>query len=99
MCGGQNGHFHGCAYISYPPPTPYYNSLTFSCEVNRNKVPMDDDLKEIKYMLRYLVGNNKETQLQMQRQEATIRNLEAQVSQLVETFNAQQVNIMDISRE
>ncbi|XP_075106006.1 uncharacterized protein LOC107829108 [Nicotiana tabacum] len=99
MCGGQDGHFHGCAYISYLPPTPYYDDSTFSCEDNRNKEPREADLKKIEDMLKCIIEQQSKIQLQVERQDETVRNLEAQVSQLVEAFNAQYVNIMDSSRE
>ncbi|XP_070047073.1 uncharacterized protein [Nicotiana tomentosiformis] len=99
MCGSQDGHFYGRVYMSYPPLTPYFDGSSFSCEVYRNKEPRDDDLKEIKDMLKCLVEQNNEKQLHIQRQDTAIRNLEAQVSQIVEACNAQQANIMDSSQE
>jgi len=99
MCGGQDGHFHGCAYISYLPPTPYYDDSMFSCEDNRNKEPREADLKKIEDMLKCLIEQQSKILLQIERQDETIYNLEAQVSQLVEAFNAQYVNIMDSSQE
>jgi len=99
MCGGQDGHFHGCAYISYLPPTPYYNGSTFSCEDNRNKEPREADLKKIEDMLKCIIEQQSKIELKIERQDETIHNLEAQVSQLVEAFNAQYVNFMDSSQE
>jgi len=99
VCCGKNGHFYGCAYISYRPSTPYYDGSTFSCEVNRNKKPGDAGLKEIKDLLKCLLEQNNEKQLQIERQHATIRNLEAQLSQVVGAVNAQQANIRDSSQE
>ncbi|XP_070002552.1 uncharacterized protein [Nicotiana sylvestris] len=65
----------------------------------RNKEPENDNVKEIKDMLKCLVEQNDERKLHIKRQEATIHNLKAQVSQLVEDFNAQQANIVDSSQE
>ncbi|XP_070041264.1 uncharacterized protein [Nicotiana tomentosiformis] len=52
--------------------------------VNRNKKPRDDDLKEIKDMLK---------------QDVVIRNLEAHVRQLVVAFYAQPADIVDSSQK
>ncbi|XP_070005449.1 uncharacterized protein [Nicotiana sylvestris] len=95
MCGGQHGHFHGCAYISYLPPTPYYDDSMFSCEDNRSKEPRYEDLKEIEDMLKCLTKQYDEIQLRVQRQGATIQNLEAQANKLIEPAKVQQVDIVD----
>ncbi|MCD9643306.1 hypothetical protein HAX54_030649 [Datura stramonium] len=99
MCGGQDDHFHGCAHASYPPPIPYYDDSTFSYELNRNNEPSDGRIKEIKDMFKCLVEKHDEKQLQLEKQEATIHNLDPQLSQLVQALNAQQVNIVDSSQE
>lgn len=44
-------------------------------------------------------GANNKIQLQIQRHEAIMHNLKAQVSQLMEAFNVQQANIMDSTQE
>ncbi|XP_070008241.1 uncharacterized protein [Nicotiana sylvestris] len=66
---------------------------------NRNKELGNADLKEIKDMLKCLLEQSNEKQLQIERKEATICKLEAQVSQVVEAFNAQQANFEDKSQE
>ncbi|XP_070003503.1 uncharacterized protein [Nicotiana sylvestris] len=81
------------------PPTSYYDDSTFSCEDNRNKEPREANLKKIEDMLKCIIEQQSKIQLQVERQDETIRNLEAQVSQLVEAFNDQYVNIMDSSQE
>ncbi|XP_070021773.1 uncharacterized protein [Nicotiana sylvestris] len=68
-------------------------------EVHTNKEPGDAGLKEIKDMLKCLLEQNNEKQLQIERQHETIRNLEAQLSQVVGAVNAQQANIGDRSQE
>ncbi|XP_070026708.1 putative WEB family protein At1g65010, chloroplastic [Nicotiana sylvestris] len=65
---------------------------------SRNKEPREADLKKIEDMLKCIIEQQSKIQLQVERQDETIRNLEAQVSQLVEAFNAQYVNIMDSSQ-
>ncbi|XP_070029300.1 uncharacterized protein [Nicotiana sylvestris] len=57
------------------------------------------DLKEINDMLKYLLKQNNEKQLEIERQKTTIRKLEAQLSQVIGAFNAQQANIEDSSQE
>ncbi|XP_070003380.1 uncharacterized protein [Nicotiana sylvestris] len=98
MRGGQDGHFHGCAYSSYLPPTPYFDGSSFSCEVNSNKELKYEDLKEIEDMLKCLTEQYDEIQLRVQRQGATIYNLEAQANKLFEPCKAQQVDIVDSSQ-
>ncbi|XP_070020585.1 uncharacterized protein [Nicotiana sylvestris] len=99
MCGGQDGRFHGCAYISYLPPTPYFDGSSFSSEVNRNKKPREADLKKIEDMLKCILEQHSKLQLQIERQEETIHNLKVHMSQLVEVFNAQQANIVNSIQE
>ncbi|MCE0481934.1 hypothetical protein HAX54_040147 [Datura stramonium] len=97
--GGQDNHFYHCDNASYPPPNPYYDGSTFSCEVNRNNELSNGDMKEIKDMFKCLVEKYDEKQLQVRKARDTVRNLEAQLTQLVQALTAQQVNIVDSRQE
>ncbi|XP_075109150.1 uncharacterized protein LOC142180944 [Nicotiana tabacum] len=66
--------------------------------INRNKEPRDDDQKEIKDMLKCFMELYDKRTLQIQRQEATIHNLETQANNLIEPCKAQQVDIVDSSQ-
>ncbi|XP_070015183.1 uncharacterized protein [Nicotiana sylvestris] len=79
--------------------SPMKGVMRFGKKVNRNKEPRDVDPKEIKDMLKCLLKQNNEKQVQIESQEATIHKLEAQLSQVVGAFNAQQANIEDSSQE
>ncbi|MCE0480597.1 hypothetical protein HAX54_037616 [Datura stramonium] len=99
MCGGQDDHCYDCVYASYPPPTPYYDDSIFSCEINRNNEPINGGMKELKDMLKCLMEKYDEKKLLLERQEASICNLEAQLSQLVQALTTQHINTVDSSQE
>lgn len=99
MYGGQGGHWDGCPNYFYPSSSTYYDISNKFCEFDRNKVENVEYDAQTMDLLRQLVKQTVERRKDFENFKATIKIMEAKVSEMSEPCTVRQSIVEDIGHE
>ncbi|XP_060186437.1 uncharacterized protein LOC132615858 [Lycium barbarum] len=108
-CGGQNGHWDNCAYLSFPPPNPHYDYSSFDFDDSRDmevEEASNAQNERIMLMLETILEKVEKQDLAVKdlRQaincnDKAIHTLEDQMKLLAQIHNAQQLEDVESRQE